>query len=414
MYRDIGLDGFSDAVAIHFLVDQGVRIINMSWGGGSLSSPERDALNYASDAGVLLIAAIGNNGSARRSGRRGRFRPPAAYRGRTLVGASTDTGTRVNFSNYGQNLSLMAPGAFADNDCADGIYLPLPPVAYLFDGNQCIRFFTDPQTNARYGYLRGTSFAAPEVAGAAALLWAARPSLKSFEVATLLQHGSTQTDGTGWDQNDGWGVLTSPAPSNSRRDNRRPTGLSSARRPVRRVGRAGQHMTETGGAELGRRVPRSPAAVVCAGTVGGKPVSAARSGVHGRTGDVHVADAGDGGRSLSGTIAAAEPQTGLFATQPFTSRSSTSRARRHTVCQPGRGARVPLALRGERRNRSGVAVGSSVYRRKVVAIFSATRARPDPLDGARAPDRRTAFHFCVTATDKAGNVERVELRPYSR
>ena len=190
MYRDVGLDGFSDAVAIRFLVDRGVRIINMSWGGGNLSSPERDALNYASDAGVLLVAAIGNNGSSQAIWPAQQVQAAGGVAGPGLsVGASTDTGVRVNFSNYGPNLSLIAPGAFADNDCADGIYLPLPPVADLFDGNQCIRFFTDPQTNARHGYLRGTSFAAPEVAGAAALLWAARPFLKNFEVATLLQHG---------------------------------------------------------------------------------------------------------------------------------------------------------------------------------------------------------------------------------
>ncbi len=45
------------------------------------------------------------------------------------------------------------------------------------------------------------------MAGAAALIWAARPFLKNFEVAELLQHGANQTLGTGWNQVDGWGVM---------------------------------------------------------------------------------------------------------------------------------------------------------------------------------------------------------------
>jgi subtilisin family serine protease len=332
MYRDVALNGFTDAAAIHRLVDRGVRVINMSFGGFTLSSPELDALNYASDAGVLLVAATGNNGASQAIWPARQVQAAGGVPGPGLaVGASTETGAKVNFSNYGANLSLLAPGAFADNDCKNGIYLPLPPVAWLFDGNQCIRFFNDPDTKARYGYLRGTSFAAPEVAGAAALLWAARPNLKSFEVATLLQHGSTQSDGTGWNQNDGWGVL------NVARSLELATGESAADRIAlgaatgpATVG-AGRQLTEAAAVNWGDGTAVSAATVACAATVVGQTVQPLFEGfVNGQATCTWRTAASGGGHTLTGTITATEPQTGSPARRASPRRSVTSHARRCT------------------------------------------------------------------------------------
>ena len=68
--------------------------------------------------------------------------------------------------------------------------------------------YVDPVTSAHYRYLRGTSFfASPTVAGAAALLWAARPDLKNVEVSSFLERGACTRDATGWYQNDRLGQL---------------------------------------------------------------------------------------------------------------------------------------------------------------------------------------------------------------
>ncbi|MDX6411310.1 MAG: serine protease [Gaiellaceae bacterium] len=417
MYRDVQLNGFSDAVAIHRLVDRGVRIINMSFGGGTLSTPELDALNYASDAGVLLVAATGNNGSAQSIWPARQVQAAGGVPGPGLaVGASTDTGVRVNFSNYGDNLSLLAPGAFADNDCKNGIYLPLPPVAWLFDGNQCIRFFTDPD-NTRHAYLRGTSFAAPEVAGAAALLWAARPSLKSYEVVTLLQHGSTQSDGTGWNPNDGWGVLDVAkslelATGQSAADR---IALGAATGPAT-VG-AGRKLTETAAVNWGDGTAVSAATVACAATVRGKTVEPLFEGfVNGQATCTWQTPASGGGRTLTGTITVTEPQTGLSATQPFTlALGDVTRPKVQAEASTGRwGTNVPLHFVANEAT-GAVSVKVRVLRGSAVVAISSGHAASGAAAsiGWKAPSAPTthAFHFCVTATDTAGNVSAPSCAP---
>jgi subtilisin family serine protease len=75
---------------------------------------------------------------------------------------------------------------------------------------------------ARYGYDSGTSYAVPEVAGTAALVWSVKPSLTSLQVASILEQTATRPDGTGWTPGTGWGVLNARAAVESA------TGRSSA------------------------------------------------------------------------------------------------------------------------------------------------------------------------------------------
>jgi subtilisin family serine protease len=412
MYRDRVLDGFSDAVAIHRLVDRGVRIINMSFGGGGLSNAEYDALNYASDAGVLLIAATGNNGASQVIYPARQVQAAGGVPGPGLaVGASTEAGAKVNFSNYGQNLSLLAPGAFADNDCSEGIYLPLPPVASLFDGNQCIRFFGDP--TARYGYLRGTSFAAPEVAGAAALIWAARPNLKNFEVAALLQHGADQSEGAGWNSRTGWGVL------DVARSIELATGESAADRIALaatsgpQTAGAGRQVTQTAGLTWGDGTAVGEAAVACAATVAGAPLDPlVQSLANGQAKCVWRTPESAGGRNLVGTIGVTEPHSGLTASTPFTTRLTDVTAPTvRAAASSGRwGAHVALHFV------ANDAVGVPSVR---VRVFRGTTVVATKVGSARASIGWTApsgptdrsFRFCVTAKDAAGNASAPSCAP---
>lgn len=193
---------FSDideAAAIVWAVDRGARIVNLSLGGPDTSSTERAAIAYAAQRGALLVAASGNE---HEQGNPVEYPAallqPVGSSGRggvgLSVGASDQGGARASFSNSGSHLSLVAPGvavfsalsASAEN--AGYVPTPLP-------GSR----------EGSYGYGSGTSFAVPQVAGAAALVWAANPGLAAQDVAEILKQ--TASNRGVWNSETGYGVL---------------------------------------------------------------------------------------------------------------------------------------------------------------------------------------------------------------
>ncbi len=116
--------------------DDGAEVINMSLVFSSPSSVLEDAVNYAWDHGVVLVAAAGNEGNTIPQ-------YPAAYSNVIAVAATTADDTLASFSSYGNWVDVAAPG--------DNIYSTVP--------------------NDNYGYKDGTSMASPHVAGLAALLF---------------------------------------------------------------------------------------------------------------------------------------------------------------------------------------------------------------------------------------------------
>jgi len=188
-----------EAAAIVYAVNHGARIINLSLGGPTTSTVERRAIDYAVAHGVLLVAAVGNS---HRGGNPVEY--PAALLqpvgsrgigGRGLsVGASTRSGARAPFSNTGIHISLAAPGeAVFGAVSAASPESRYPRVA--LPGSQ----------KGFYGYANGTSFAAPQVSGAAALVWAANPALRADQVASILEQTAS---GRGkWNRELGYGVL---------------------------------------------------------------------------------------------------------------------------------------------------------------------------------------------------------------
>lgn len=194
-----GLTDVDEAASIVYAVDHGARVVNLSFGGPSTSTTERRAIDYAAEHGVLLIAAVGNDF------RRGNpVHYPAALLqpvrsrgsgGRGLaVGASTSDGTRAAFSNTGTHLSLVAPGEAV-----------LGAVSMLSSPRDYPRVALPGSREGVYAFGSGTSYAAPQVAGAAALVWAANPALSAAEVTDYLK-GTASGQGR-WNPRLGYGVL---------------------------------------------------------------------------------------------------------------------------------------------------------------------------------------------------------------
>ena len=152
---------FNAVKSVRYATDMGVPITNNSWGGGSFSAALYNEIHDAMEAGSIFIAAAGNNG--RNTDNTNYY--PMGYDVSNVVsvGSSTSKDSRSYFSNYGQtSVDLFAPGS--------GILATFP--------------------NLSYASISGTSMAAPHVAGAAAVLWAAMPAGTDYgQVITgLLDH----------------------------------------------------------------------------------------------------------------------------------------------------------------------------------------------------------------------------------
>ena len=187
-----------EAAGIVYAVDHGARIVNLSLGGRKTSRIEREAISYASAHGVLIVAAAGNEmGASRKPEYPAALLQPPGSQGRGGVGlavaASTHDGLRAAFSNAGSYVSLAAPG--------DQVFGAL---SSLSSRNEYPRVPLPGSLAGVYGFASGTSFAAPEVAGAAALVWAANPLLSATQVADLLKQTAT---GGGWTPELGYGVV---------------------------------------------------------------------------------------------------------------------------------------------------------------------------------------------------------------
>ncbi len=88
-------------------MNDGVDILNCSWGGGPVTQTLRDAFAYATDSGVLVLSSAGND----RMDTDKNPQVPKMFPGVVSVGAYTENGTKASFSNWGKNsVHWMTPG----------------------------------------------------------------------------------------------------------------------------------------------------------------------------------------------------------------------------------------------------------------------------------------------------------------
>ncbi len=165
------------ALAIRYAVDNGAKVVNMSFGKSYSPNAEwvYDAIKYAAEKDVLLVHAAGNDGSdidsAENFPNDSKDKLVEFANNVITVGAMTrhyDEKLVASFSNYGKkNVDIFAPGL--------EIYSTFPKDSYES--------------------IQGTSMASPEVAGVAALIRSYYPTLTASQVKKIIMESGIEYDG---------------------------------------------------------------------------------------------------------------------------------------------------------------------------------------------------------------------------
>ena len=185
-YKVCAADGSCSDFAIEQAIAQAVadhaRVINMSFGGPDYSQSMDEALQAAWAAGLVLVAAAGNNGTTD-------LGYPAALPNVVSVGAFDEDDNRASFSTYGNWVDIAAPG---------NVIMSSYPMA------QCA-VTANPGDTGCYTWLSGTSMASPFVAGAAALVWSRGDVASNQQVVDILL-GSADPVGVSGARLDSWTI----------------------------------------------------------------------------------------------------------------------------------------------------------------------------------------------------------------
>ena len=163
---------YAVAEGVIWAADHGAHVINMSLGNYAQSQFLHEAIQYAVDKGVVVVAASGNDNTDRPG-------YPAAYPEVIAVAATDPGGGKAEYSNYGDYIDVAAPGT---------------SIASTYPGG-------------RYAALSGTSMASPHVAALVSLIRAANPELTPAEVADIVCSTANDLGDKGKDPYFGYGEI---------------------------------------------------------------------------------------------------------------------------------------------------------------------------------------------------------------
>ncbi|WP_308638879.1 S8 family peptidase [Paenibacillus silvisoli] len=163
---------YTVAEGVIWATDHGAKVINMSLGNYAEAQFLHDAIKYAYDHDVVLIAASGNDNTERPG-------YPAAYPEVFAVASTNSDGTRSTFSNYGDYIDVAAPGF---------------SIASTYPGSQ-------------YAALSGTSMASPHVSALAGLIRSINPELTNVEVMDIMRKSAKDLGDKGKDKYFGYGQI---------------------------------------------------------------------------------------------------------------------------------------------------------------------------------------------------------------
>ncbi len=177
VFNDLGNAYDSDIVeAIYYAVDNGARVINLSLGGEGYSQVLQDAIDYAWNNGVLVVAAAGNGNDDASN-----YYPSGCARALS-IGSIDYNDNRSYFSNKGKRIDITSYGQII--------------LTTLSDANLMM-----------YTIFSGTSISTPHVSGLAGLIFSLHPTWTSKEVRYALIKGSLDLHTTGFDDETGFGKM---------------------------------------------------------------------------------------------------------------------------------------------------------------------------------------------------------------
>jgi serine protease len=215
--------------ALTWAADNGAEAINMSFGtdGRFAASPQLvQALQYANSKGAVLVAAAADVPSQEQGSPANVLQPNGTggdintNLGLTVTAADARD-RRAEFAGLGSQVSMAAYGTYGGSG-PRGILAAFPaqrtvlerrhrdpndPLGAPIAPCQCRTKFLGDN---RYAYLRGTSMAAPQVAGVAALMRHLNPDLPPADVVRILKQTAARP-GADWSPDLGWGILDAGA-----------------------------------------------------------------------------------------------------------------------------------------------------------------------------------------------------------
>ena len=156
---------------IIWATNSGAKVINMSLGGSAKSTTLENAVNYAWNHGVVVVAAAGNSANPSKT-------YPGAYKNAIAVASTNNLDQKSYFSSYGANwVDVAAPG--------ENIFSTFPTHPYVIN------------KSLGYDFGSGTSMATPMVSGTAALIWSTKYGTSVSAVRNRLESTADKIPGTG-------------------------------------------------------------------------------------------------------------------------------------------------------------------------------------------------------------------------
>jgi hypothetical protein len=182
------------ARGIDVAISAGAAVVNLSLGGSAASQELQDAVRRAADAGLVIVAAAGNDGlGPTEVDEFSRTLIDAGGDNVIIVGSVDDNGDISDFTNVAGQFASNYISARGERICC--VYEDGEVFVETIDGQQFVTLFS------------GTSFAAPQVAGAVALLAQTFPNLTGDEIVEILLTSARDVGVVGTDDIFGAGIL---------------------------------------------------------------------------------------------------------------------------------------------------------------------------------------------------------------